>query len=67
MPAPLVPLFIAATAIGTAASIAGLGLHGTQHAEYLKQLPEQKRLLSVQLKLAEHQLQEYEESKKVKT
>ena len=65
-PLPLIPLFIAATAIGTAASLAGLGLQGAQHYEYTKQLPEQKKLLAYQLKLAEHQLQEFEEAKKAK-
>ena len=40
-----------------------MGLQGAQHYEYLKQLPEQKKLLSIQLKLAEHQLTELEDFK----
>lgn len=66
IPAPLVPLFIAATAIGTAASVAGLGLQGAQHHEFMRQLPEQKRFLEVQLKLAQHQLKQYEDEKQAR-
>jgi len=61
---PLIPIFIAATAIGTAASVAGLGLQGAQHHEFLKQLPESKRLIELQTKIAEQQIKEYEDRQK---
>jgi len=63
-PLPIVPIVIAATAIGTAASVAGLGLQGAQYAEYLRQIPEQKRLIELQTKIAQYQLDQFEESKK---
>ena len=56
---PLIPIFIAATALGTAASVAGLGLRGAQHHEFLKQIPEQQKLIELQTRIAEHQLKEY--------
>jgi hypothetical protein len=65
-PAPLIPIFLAATAIGTAATVAGLGIQGAQHHELIKQLPEQKKFLDLQVKLAEYQLHQYEEDKKAK-
>ena len=55
---------IAASAIGTVASVAGLGLQGAQHAEYLKQLPEQKKLIALQVRLAQHQLDQYDREQK---
>ena len=53
-----------ATAVGTVAGIAGLALQGVQHSEYLKQLPEQNRLLDLQVKIAQRQLRQYEETEK---
>ena len=61
---PLIPIFIAATAVGTAASVAGLGLQGAQYAELVRQLPDQKKLLALEIKLAQHQLDQYTESHK---
>ena len=63
-PFPLGAVFVAATAVGTAASVAGLALQGAQHSEYIGQLPEQKKLLALQTKLTEHQLEQYETAKK---
>ena len=58
------PILVGATAIGTAAGIAGLALQGAQHSEYLKQLPEQQKLIDLQVKLAERQLRQYEKTEK---
>ena len=65
-PAPLIPVFVAATAIGTAATIAGLGIQIAQTVEQQKAAAENSAFLALQTKLAKHQLAQYENENKEK-
>ena len=64
MAPPLIPIFVAAAAIGTASGVAGLGLQVSQHLDAQKQSVENRAFLALQTKLAKYQIEQFENSTK---
>jgi len=61
---PLIPIFVAAAAIGTASGVAGLGLQVSQHLDAQKQSVENWAFLALQTKLAKYQIEQFENQTK---
>jgi hypothetical protein len=65
LPAFVVPLILGVTGgVGAAAAVAGLGLQGAQHSQFIKQAKDQEELVDLQKKLSKHQLKQYEDIEK---